>query len=623
MHSPPEPTLTATPALTSTPAPVGGRARNTGHLLRAFAALLVVALFGAACGSSDADADAEGSGDDLTEATVTTAGSTDEAAEDSAASTAQLDFAPCGGAECATLEVPLDYDDPDGETTPIHVTRSAAKGDRIGSLFVNPGGPGGAVGNMIVGMGRFGPPPIIEAFDLIGVDPRGTGESRPISCNDNLDEDLSRNIAVSDGLDDDVDAFTTDFAASAAICAANFDAGYLASITTENAARDLESVRLAIGGEPMNYLGYSYGTAIGALYATYYPDSVRSMVLDGGVPMGASALAVEERAGTVDEALRRLDLSCDLWIGCPIGEIGLLDAVDQVRSRVDLEGSVGPLRAHSLESAIGGIVTQPWVMPDVAEGLRRALNGSGDMLHGIGVSFTSETVDGDIQDFDAVAEAIICADGWGIAATAAADLLDQAEQTSLNDATRPTWGVPCDLWPVQGQGMPSVEYSGDAPILVVGNTDDPITPLSWSEALVEDLGPNAELLTWNASAHTVVFQASMCIDDHTIGYLLELVMPEPDTVCQLRGLIGLGFSQQPVVVDRVTPGSPSDDAGVLVGDQIVEMDGRQVESAADVLDGFVGAEVELTVERDGELVELSMVRGVPVWELWRTADDLG
>lgn len=533
---------------------------------------------------------------------------------------ADLSFTPCGAAECATLDVPLDYDDPSGPTVPIHVTRHAATGDRVGVLFLNPGGPGGSLEDMVAGMGQFGPPPLTEAFDLVGVDPRGTGKSGQINCNANWEEDLAQQISIDDGLADDIAAVTADFEASAEQCEADYGIDFLSSITTENAARDIESVRTALGGEPLNYLGYSYGTAIGAVYATLYPDSIRSMILDGAVPTGPSPSDVESRAASVDTTLQRLDLSCRLWEECPIRDVGLLEAAEQVRMTLAEDGSIGMLRPHALQAAINGMVAIPWVMPDLAEGLSQALEGSGGLLNDIGSSFLTPLPDGGFQEFSGAAEAIICADGWDIVATDASELLGQAERTVVYEDAGPNWGLPCNLWPVEGNGIPAADYTGDAPILVVGNTYDAITPLRWSEELADRLGPNASLLTWDGSAHTAVFNGSRCVDDHALAYLMDGVVPEPGTVCALRGLIGLGFSSNPVVVNRVTAGSSSDLAGVEIGDRIVEMDGREIQFDSDVLDGFVGDEVELTVERDGALLELSMVRGVPVWELWRTAD---
>ncbi len=555
------------------------------------------------------------------EATTTTVAA-DEEVDAETTGTAVV-FASCGGAsECALVDVPLDYLAPDGEMVQIHVTRHAATGDRIGDLFVNPGGPGGAVEDMVKGMGQFGPPVVNERFDLIGIDPRGTGTSGLADCNSDWLDDSVNYVTEDDGFADDIEAFVADFSEMAAECEEELGTDFLASLTTENAARDMETVRLALGGEPLNYLGYSYGTAIGSVYATIFPDTIRSMVLDGAVPTNPGEGDTVAYGARVEKTYVRLDKACDLWSACPVADIGLLNAIDQVREELKANGEIGALRPHTFERAIGAMVAIAPMMQDIAEGLALALDGDGGMLHSMGTDFLTQIPSGGFQEFSAAFPAIVCADGWKMAAGTADGLLDQAELTAAAYPNiGPGWDVPCDLWPVTGPGIAPVNYTGSTPILVVGNTHDPITPLESGEALVDELGPNATLLTWEGSDHTVALNwADRCIDDQVSAYLVDGLVPDAGTVCPMRGLVGLGFPESPVVIDRVTPGSPSEDAGVLVGDLILEVDGKVIESATDVPDGPPGKEAVFLLERDGEEIELAITRGFPVWELWRSAD---
>ncbi|MFW2383911.1 MAG: alpha/beta fold hydrolase, partial [Acidimicrobiales bacterium] len=497
-------------------------------------------------------------------------------------------------------------------------------GDRVGSLFMNPGGPGFGAEDMIKGLSQFGPPPLTESFDLVGIDPRGTGKSRAIDCNSDWLDDTLVQLTPDDGFADDVDLYVEDFKEMAAECNAEYGVDYLASITTENAARDIETVRIALGDEPLNFVGYSYGTAIGSVYATLFPDAIRSMVLDGAVPTNPEVGDLDTFGANVEAALVHLDESCNRWSACPVGDVGLLKAIEIVRNQLEENGSIGPLQPHEFEAAVGTMVDAPILYQPVTEGLALALDGNGDFLSGFGKDFLTPTPTGGFVEHAGTFPAIICADGWNIRAGTVPELLDQAERTA---AANPNVGsdveIPCDLWPVTGEGIPAVNYTGAAQILVIGSTHDPITPLSASEQLTSDLGANATLLEWGGSSHTVAFNPMIenrCINDHVLAYLIDGDVPAT-TFCPMRGLVGIGWEDpEPVVISRVTPGSPAEDAGLRPGDLIVSIDGLPILTESDVVDGAPGDVVEFVVERDGTEIELAVTRGFPVWELWREAD---
>lgn len=593
------------------------------------ALLLAVALAATAC-SSNTEAASE------VESTTTTDApppSTEQVAVDGGAvdgdkqdeaTDSMIDFTSCGGAsECAMVEVPLDYSEPDGEMVQIHVTRHTASGDRIGSLFLNPGGPGGSVELMVDGMGQWGPPGVTERFDLIGIDPRGTGKSGLADCNSDWLDDSVTYPTEDDGFADDVDTFIADFSEMAAECEAELGIAFLASLTTENAARDMETVRVALGDEPLNFLGYSYGTAIGSVYATLFPDAIRSMVLDGAVPTDPAESDTAAYGARFEEALVRLDIACDLWSACPVADVGLLNAIDQVRDELEANGEIGPLQPHTFERAVGSMIAIAPIMQEIAQGLAFAIDGDGEMLHAIGSGFLTPIPSGGFEEFSAANPAIICADGWQMAAGTADEVLAQVEETAAaNPNIGPGSDVPCDLWPVFGEGIAPVNYTGSTPILVVGNTHDAFTPLESGVALVDELGVNATLLTWEGSDHTVVFGgADLCIDDHVIAYLYDGVMPADGTVCPMRGLVGVGYDDDgPVVINRITPGSPAEESGLLLGDVILRVDGIDIEIGSDWPDGPPGTEIEVLLEREGDAVEITMTRGFPVWELWRSVE---
>jgi pimeloyl-ACP methyl ester carboxylesterase len=582
-------------------------------------------LIAAACGGDD------GLTDSTTAATTPspTVESSDQPAESvdaappdgsSAPSAGSVMFEPCGaGLDCAMVDVPLDYVAPDGESVGIHVTRHVATGERVGTLFVNPGGPGFGAEEMVGGLGQFGPPPLTEAFDLVGIDPRGTGKSGEIDCNADDEADAARRLSYEP---EDVDAFIADFVDLAETCEQKYGAEYLASLTTENAARDIESVRIALGDEPLSYYGASYGTAIGSVYATLFPDSVRAMVLDAAVPTDPGDGTYETLAAGYEDALVKLDTSCGLWEDCPLHNEGLLSTIDDVRQTLEDEGTIGSLDAATFNAAVGALFGHPDGLLDVAAGLAAAAAGNGSMLAQIGADQQATLVAGDgLVQYSGSKQAIVCADGWKMQNSTADQLAGQAARTAaLAPNAGPGWETPCDLWPVTGPGIPGVDYTGSAPILVIGAEGDPITPLAWAEQLAADLGPNGTLLTFGGGGHVTAFRTPGCIDDHVFGLLLELVSPPADARCEEFGLVGLGYPDSPVIVDRVTTGSPAEGAGVQIGDEILEANGEPVSDYRDVPRGVIGDTLELVVDRDGERIEFTIVRGPAFWEYWRLAE---
>lgn len=186
----------------------------------------------------------------------------------------------------------------------IHVTLDPAKGERVGALFLNPGGSGFGAEDMVRGLRQFGPPDLTDNSDLVGVDPRGTGKSNPIACNDD-EADAVRSLSDQP---DDLDAHIADFSNLAAECER------------------------------------TCGTAIGSVHATLFPDSIRTMVLDAVVPTDPVDGTNESHAAGVEEALVKLDTSCELWLDCPLNAVGLLTAIE--------EGSIGDLDTRTFANAI-------------------------------------------------------------------------------------------------------------------------------------------------------------------------------------------------------------------------------------------------------------------------------
>ncbi len=228
---------------------------------RVLALVVASTLVAAACGGDDDSDSGSGSG------TSSPAGT--------------LDWDDCGvDVECATLAVPLDYAEPDGETIDLALARRLASGDRIGSLLVNVGGPGAPGVPVIENADAYVTPELLERFDLVAWDPRGVGLSAEIDCGDNFDSFY----AVDHSPDDEAEV-EENFAASRAFAegCTERSAELLPHVSSRTTVQDMDAIRTALGEEKLSYLGFSYGTYLGALYADRYPERVRALVLDGAV----------------------------------------------------------------------------------------------------------------------------------------------------------------------------------------------------------------------------------------------------------------------------------------------------------------------------------------------------
>lgn len=532
-----------------------------------------------------------------------------------------IDWDSCVGEyECTTILVPLDYDEPDGETIELAVTRWRAfdEDNRIGTLFVNPGGPGFGTDFYVQSIASFAPLELSDQFDIVGIDPRGTGGSNAIDCNSDWEDEINTPVTLDDGLADDVEVEVEEFEEAAAECLDQYGEDFLAAITTENVARDHESVRLLLGGEPMNFLGASYGTTLGSVYATLFPDNIRALVLDGAVLPDAGFLQVEEFEDLALQ-LERLEASCEAWTECPLPG-GFIAAADELEAAL-IKGPIGPLTLGEFYNAVGVTYAAPGFLPDVALGMSQALDGDGTELASINdFLLTPLPGSGNPAEYAGGLAAIHCADGIKWAAVDSADLLSVAEDTALAyPEIGPYFGIPCDLWPVQGDGLPSIDYQGDAPVLVIGNTGDAITPLRYAEQMAEAFGEQARLLTWDATGHVAFTFGSACIDESTTEFLIDLTLPPEGTVCALQGFIGVELELDNRVTS-VFAGTPAAEAGFQRGDRVVVVNGDPVVTFDDFPPLIAGEPATFVVLREDERVELEATPDFPEWELWRSAE---
>ena len=462
---------------------------------------------------------------------------------------AEIDVPParwsdCGkGFQCADIRVPRDYDAPSTGYLAVALVRLPASDpkDRIGSLLVNPGGPGGSGTEFVRNAAEGGvfPAALRKRFDIVGFDPRGVNASSAIRCIDNLDPQARLDPSPDDPeeLEELVDS-ARDYAAE---CAKRNDAT-LPYLSTDAVARDLDLIRQAIGDKKLSYLGFSYGTLIGSLYAERFPDRIRAMVLDGAMDpsLDLEHLRFGQAAG-FEKALTAFLDDCAARTACDFHEKGksvaafdlLMSSIEAkpLPARFDRENrQVGPSVASY---AVLAALYEKEAWPILATSLELAKHGDGSLMLQISDPYQGRKPNGSYSNLHDAYTANICLDFAAptevAAYTAWAKRLEKmaphfAALIAYND-------LACAFWPVPAQRTPAtVTAAGAPPIVVIGTTGDPATPYAWAKALAAELDSGV-LVTREGEGHTAYF-ASSCVQRAVDEYLLGLTVPKAGLTCQ-------------------------------------------------------------------------------------------
>lgn len=443
--------------------------------------------------------------------------------------------------QCAKVTVPVDYDNPDGETIQLAALRASSTGKKTGSLLVNPGGPGASGYDFVkdAAATHFSKA-VRDAYDLVGFDPRGVKRSAPVTCMTDAERDAARAKIYDLETDAGLAAALADNKAIAAQCDAQ-TGPVLGKIDTVSSAKDVDILRAVVNDEKLNYLGYSYGTFLGSTYASLFPDNVGRMVLDGALdPSISNEDLTSGQARAFEKAIRAYVASCQGQDGCPLS--GGVDAgVQQVR---DLIAAVQQTprtakdgRVVNATMFVSGLITplyndQSW--PALTQALEAAMTGDVSLMLRLADLGADRSANGTYSSNSTFAfNAINCLDYPMVSDTAGM----RAEQQRLMQDS-PTFGyffayggTNCIDWPYQNVRTPSpVEYEGESPIVVIGTTGDPATPVEWASSLRKQLG-NAALLTWEGEGHTAYGRSNSCIEDAVDGYLVSGEVPADNTVC--------------------------------------------------------------------------------------------
>ncbi|MFD0273667.1 alpha/beta hydrolase [Kitasatospora sp. NPDC127111] len=438
---------------------------------------------------------------------------------------------------CGNLKVPLDYAEPEGATLDVAVVRVPAtdQHQRLGSLVFNPGGPANSGTAMLKWGWKGYQGPLHDRYDLVSFDPRGAGGTSPVTC---LDDATREEWTSTDDPAYDHGRILAD------ACQAKYP-GILPHLGTRDVARDLDVLRGALGERKLDFLGFSYGTHLGALYAEEFPDRTGRLVLDGAVERSADLMHLNgDQAAATENEFEAFAADCAASAAsCPLG-------TDPAAAPKRLADFLDGLRDHPLSAGNGRRVTATlgWngVLNALYDGqgswerVRTAIEpaitrGDADELLKLADGTTGRDADGHFDTIVDAYAAIHCADA-PLAPTdeelrqAVADLAVRAPLVGRHDTRATLLDPDCRPWPFRSPERPhTVKAPGSAPILVVGSTGDPVTPYVWAQRMASGF-EHGTLLTREGDGHTAYWH-SRCVRTTVTAYLVDGTMPEAGTIC--------------------------------------------------------------------------------------------
>jgi len=440
--------------------------------------------------------------------------------------------------ECGNIEVPFDYANPDQGSFVLYVKKhnAASPADRIGSMMVNPGGPGFGGSSLADDAQYYFSQDLIDRFDIIAWDPRGTGESTPaVNCVDTFDEYFGLDSPPEtpeekQALIDASQAFNDK-------CAEN-SGTILPFISTKASAQDINSLRLALGEEKVSFFGFSYGSELGTTWATMFPETVRAIVVDGAVDPAASSIQEGmAQAKGFEGQLATFLKQCSERTTCEFHNDGDAEAAfDQLVLDIDAK----PLEVSKdrtlvtqgvLFTAVAQAMYSDYYWPQLSEALSAAQNGDGKGILQLYDDYYQRKDDGTYGNELEAFLAISCLDDPG---ATSAEEVDSHIEDFIAAAPRLggnfAYGYSCALWPVKQAAKVNITGKGVGPIVVVGTTGDAATPLSSTRKMAQGLEQGI-LIIVDANQHTG-YGANSCVVKAVDDYLIKLTVPANETTCK-------------------------------------------------------------------------------------------
>jgi pimeloyl-ACP methyl ester carboxylesterase len=446
-----------------------------------------------------------------------------------------------GQLDCARVRVPRDWSAPaEGEIEIAVVRHRADNGAPLGSLLTNPGGPGvSGVDRVMQGVSGMVDRTLQESYDVIGFDPRGVGASTAVDCYDGAELDaylfdVPEAERGTDAWEAELEKRDADFAAA---CEAHSD-GILPFISTENAARDLDVLRAVLGESTLDYLGYSWGTSLGAHYAELYPDRVGRMVLDGALDpsVPGSLVGVGQMEG-FQRSLEAFLADCLTHKDCAFGgtvddalaDLDALFATVDARPITAADGR--QLGADTLMTAVLTALYSPTSWSYLRVALSGVQDGEATAAFTLADLYSDRQGGGYIGNSEEAFPAYNCMDyprSTEAESDAAAAELERVAPLAAEYMLAPD---ACEVWPYAPTGKTApVSAAGAAPIVVIGSTGDPATPYEWAVSLADQL-QSGVLVTRVGEGHTGYNQGNACVDGAVDAYLVDGVVPEDGLRC--------------------------------------------------------------------------------------------
>lgn len=439
--------------------------------------------------------------------------------------------------QCATVQVPRNPRDPSQGTIGMAIDRRPASGHKIGSLLVNPGGPGASGIDTLPVLVASMPADLLARFDVVSFDPPGVGRTAPIKC---LDSAGLQSYYHVDPEPNTPTGFNTILGADRTFATGCKDRSgpELPYVSTVDAAMDMDVLRRDLGDPQLTYLGFSYGTLLGATYADLFPKNVRAMVLDGALDPSLPVIDyLDQQAAGLDGQLHDFFTWCAARANCgwkPSGDPRAAFESLLSRSRTTPLPAKGTSRTVGPSEVLYGTAVtlyNPTNWADLGLALGAATRGDGTYLLDFFDAYTGRQADGSYTNLFEANAAVNCLD------TPAPDVATIQAAAPRAEAIAPIFGLQnlyseltCSVWPVPATGkVGPLKAAGSAPIVVVGSTGDPITPYQWAQSLASQL-QNGILLTRVGDGHTG-YRASSCIRTNVDKYLIDLTAPAAGIRC--------------------------------------------------------------------------------------------
>ena len=451
------------------------------------------------------------------------------------------------GIQCATIKVPLDYAKPKGKTISLVIARDATSG--TGSkqvLLLNPGGPGGSGVKFLESASeRMISDEVKEHFTLASFDPRGVGQSQPIRCLSDQETDAFRSDQVGADSKTEIDRFKKQLQDYGQKCLKK-NGELLSHVSTVEAAKDMDIIRVVLGQKKLNFLGYSYGTYLGATYADLFPKHVGRMVLDGVLSSGYDiAQVAAAQAQGFQKSLEHFIEQCANASGCPLGN-NVADAKKNLREFIDglaktplqTQDPKRPLTQSLAYEGIFGPLYAEVLYPQLRQALTQAIkHHDGTQLLSFADLYADRNADGTYETNQMDAFMAINALDYDMQGTPEQWQKDAEELKKKFPLSGEVFGfapLQQSVWPAKAANgrnkRQELKAEGAPPILMVANTHDPATPLASAKNAAK-LMKSARLITWDSYTHTAYGWGSRCVQTAVDDYLIKGKLPEAGLAC--------------------------------------------------------------------------------------------